>query len=271
MAKKKAESELKKLQLNLINAKGLVDFLGKFKVIDTNILISITPEIIEVRTVTPTDSAFKEGTINFEDVFVLPEGETMPDELKIGIFNVDKFTKIFSYIDEDNIALNITYKQEDGYSLKTEIRTATLQKTFPSAGKNSFRTMTDDQVETAFNVDEATFKIGFDKNLLDRINNLLSLETSKFFNLIYKKGVLTFTGKEFKLKYTGEIEVITDGDLEIPFEKTAFKYADKEDYELYAKETGVLLFGKNSEFKTGLCAADGTDEGIPSETDPNAE
>ena len=86
MAKKKAESELKKLQLNLINAKGLVDFLGKFKVIDTNILISITPEIIEVRTVTPTDSAFKVGTINFEDVFVLPEGETMPDDLKIGIF-----------------------------------------------------------------------------------------------------------------------------------------------------------------------------------------
>ena len=257
MAKKKsASSSTKKLKLNLINAKGLVDFLGKFKVIDTNIIISITPEIVEVRTVTPTDSAFKVGEINFEDIFVLPEGEEMPEEIKIGIFSIDRFIKVFSYIDDANITLNIDYKEGSSLSSKIEVKTATLEKTFPIAGKQSFKTMTDEEVETAFNTDDAFFKIDFDKNILDKINNLLSLETSKYFSIVYKKGVLTFVGNEFTLKYSGEIETISEGDVEILFDKAAFKYADKEDYELYGKDTGVLLFGKNSNFKTGLCAAD---------------
>jgi hypothetical protein len=85
--------------------------------------------------------------------------------------------------------------------------------------------------------------------------------------LNYKKGNLVFSGKEFKLKYTGEVEALSEEDLEIPFEKTAFKYADKEDYELYGKETGVLLFGKNSNFRMGLCAADTADDSVKEETE----
>jgi len=271
MAKKKASPNIKKLKLNLINAKGLVEFLNKFKSVDTNILLSITPDLIEVRSVTPIQSAFKVGELNFEDIFVLPDGEDIPEVINIGILNVEKFTKIFSYIDEDNITLNISYKDNDSFSLKMDIRTATLQKNYLSAGKNSFYTMTDEEVERAFNVEDSMFKISFDKNILDKINNLLNLETAKYFHVVCQKGVISFVGKEFKLKYSGDIEIINDGDVDIAFEKGAFKYADKENYELYAKESGILLFSNDSNFKVGLCAADITvtssEDGIEEDED----
>jgi len=256
MAKKTGSSK-NKLQLNLINPKGLVDFISKFKSIDSNLLLSITADKIDVRAYTPNAVAVKMGELNFDDIFTLPDGETVPENLKVGIYNVQKFIKIFNYIDEENVLLNITYSTEkngDNYGIKLDIKTATLQKVIPGAKQTMFKSLTDEQVERAFDVEEAYYCLNFEKHLLDKIKNLLSVEASKYFTLVYKKGTIFFIGKEFKLKYTDEVEILKEEDFELPLEKDVFKYADGDDYNLYGKETGALLFSKDAEIKIGLAA-----------------
>lgn len=258
MAKKTVEKDgPQKLQLNLINPKGLIEFIGKFKSIDSNLLLAIDTEKIEVRSYTPTAVAVKIGEINFENVFALPEGEEIPPKFKIGIYNVAKFIKIFSYVDEDNILLNITYSQEkngDNYGIKIDVKTATLQKVIPGAKQSMFKSMTDDQVERAFDIEEAFYSIEFGKPILDKIRNLLSVESSHYFTIISKKDAIYFTGSEFKLKYSGELDILKEEDFELPLASDVFKYADNENYTLYAKETGALLMSKDSNIKIGLAA-----------------
>ena len=253
----------KTITLNIINAKKLVDFIIKFKVIDANALLQIDAETVSINTFTPTMSAIKWGKLDFAEIFTTEEEEL--ENIKIGIYNLDKFVKIFSFIDEDEIALKCVYSEkdveEDGiYPYEIHIITKSLKKKLKTADKGSFNTLKVNQLEKAFSTDTCSFKLTLTKGMLNKVMNLANLEASKALRLAFKDGELSFIGKEFSLKDIGEVEVMEKEDMDLSFEKEVFKYSDKEDYEVYGKDNAILLFSKESSVNVALALIEDMDD-----------
>lgn len=254
MAKKSAKGS-DKLKLELINSKGLVNFLTKFKDADKSksLVIILNSEKLEVRVLNPNESVFKVSSLPFEQIFSPIDFE---ETLYLGIFNFEKFNKIFSFIDDDVLEFIIHYTKADNYAYKIEIKNSDVQKIYATAPKGINAIMSDDSINIAINTDDAFVKFDLDSQLLNKIRNLISLEVNSLFSITLNNNKLYFMGREFKILYKGEIEIFNEMEEEIVISNENMAFLDKENYNVFLKEQGIIFTSKDSETIIGIARAE---------------
>ena len=245
---------MKKLTLKCINPADFIDFLSRFKVIDNNVLLEIRGnEKLLVKSFTPTGSAIKMGEIDFDEIFEEPKND-IPDNLQLGIFNVDLFIRIFNNIDEDNLIFNIEYeKDEEGknneninFVYKFVVKTKSIKMNIPCAEPSIFEYLSDETVTGIFDDSNCVFNFDVTPNFLSKVLNFTSFETSDALTISIKhnktedKKLLLFKGKNFTLKYPDEFSGPKD-DVEISIDKEYFKFLDSEEYVVKGNDE-ILLF-----------------------------
>lgn len=262
MAKKEKQTEV---LLKLKDKQKLITFLTNFKSVDTNIMLEFEDEEIYAKTFTGNDAIAKMTSYDINELFEVVS--SIPDNFKIGIFNVDKFIKVLGVLNED-AELTIPYTiEKDGvaFSLTINIKTPSLKKTVISAARKLFKSLTLDQAKLAFSEEDSYFKMFLDKRTMKYILDLASLESNKMITVKYTDGNIVFEGKEYSYNYQGQVEKLIEEDFTFILEKDSFKYTDKEDYDVYGKENSFLFVGKETGTKIALALVE--DEPIDEDLD----
>jgi hypothetical protein len=236
---------MKKIELNLLNSKAMIDFVSKFQVIDKNILLEIDGEKIIAKAFKDDINFIKYGELDFADLFTYTKkNDNIDSIIKLWIYNIDKFKK--SLMVTGDCKFLIEYDEDEMFATKIELKTKTIKKIINVVNNIEFSEITDEQIKKLFNKDNANINMELTKEFLVRLRSLAELESNNSFSISVKDKKIKFIGTEFELEYDGDLEINNDETTLFNLDKIIFKYIDIEDYDISLKENAVLFFGENS-------------------------
>jgi hypothetical protein len=256
--------------LNFIikDTKGLIEFLKKFETIDPTALIDIVSDgndtTVIIKSATPTHTSVKIGTIPFTEIF--EPAKNIPQSVKIGVFNLEKFIKVLGAGDDTAKKLNIVYdadaKTGENYSKSFSVtynehlfgRDTSPVITFLCAPKTLFANIPDLD-NKLFITKNAKFKLRMNVEDFEKFKKMISTDASDEVTFRIKNDQLVISGKTFiaPLGKDGDDDLeLFDDEAELSIKKEYFKYLDKEVYNLFAVEKGLILESEDSEIKIAI-------------------
>jgi len=237
----------KKVSFKVKYPENLLNFLNKFSSISQSILISLSKNgELSVSANTADKTTVKHSKISFENVFSEIEGEL--NELKFGIFSINKLKKSIPLFKEDFL-FNIYYEKIDNEYVGTEIELEQkdLKINFSCASLKIFNIITNEQFSKICSLENQNYlDIDLTQEKIKKIIQLFSIDSEDkflFFEVSKDKSVYSL-GKTFKI-VIDELEEYKN--FRVGIFKTQFEQLDNEDYKLTLLEDRLIFTSKNSE------------------------
>lgn len=249
----------KELNLEFISTDAFVGFLNKFISIDSNALLEIrTDNTLVIKSYTASRTAVKMGVIALDEIFEVDDNE-IKDNIKVGIYNLEKLIKFFSFVEaNDGIMFKVEYKLDsdgDNYAKRIWCNTKVDKKDFACANKTLFKYMSDDTAEGVFGVKDNLFNLKIDQSILTKISNYSSLEpASELSFCAYTKNgeqIVDFKGKSYSIGYYGDFEINKEVE-KAAISKDYLKFCDKEEYKVYITGPSIIFISETSNTKLAL-------------------
>ena len=244
----KATDNTQQIKLSLINVNEFINFLKKFSSQEPNVLMELRgDQKFLIKTTTPkTANIIKVSEIVFDEIFMTDDD--LPDNIFIGVYNINNFINTFNLLDEDKISITLFYeknKKSENICKRISIETNNLKYHFANAPKESFQYLEDKMVDQIFNPSEYAFEFELNKILLTKIKDLVSNEAAKMFSLSAEVNDNVYCkGKQFELKITTPQSINEDATVNIG--KQYLTSIDRETYDVYVVSKGILLKSKDS-------------------------
>jgi hypothetical protein len=249
---------MKKIELNLLNSKLLIDFIIKFRVLDKNILLEISSDKLIAKTFKDELNIMKYGIIEFDDIFAYSKKNDKIDEtIKLWVYNIDKFKAALLAVGDCKFI--ISYDETDMSATQIELKTKNIKKIIKVLNNLEFNEIEGDKIEKLFDIKNCFANIYLNKEFLFKLKQLTDLEVEGGFVISTEDSKIIFIGSEFELNFDGEFKILNDEIKKFIVNRSIFKFIDNEDYNVYLKENAILFFDNNN-FKLASGLLESQDE-----------
>lgn len=191
----------------------------------------------------------KHHRLPISQVFQIEEGTiTTTKELKVAFFDAQKLTDAFKQFEYDSIQGEIEFLENDEDFVATSFRIFNdeleiqLACSEPSLG---YKDLTDSQISTIFNVDDASFKFDLEYGTLSKVKNLFGLDKEETFSIEASTKGVELTGNTYNMLVTPDFE--GDGGKKVTLFKKYLSLLDKEDYTANVLDNRVVMSSNDSE------------------------
>lgn len=238
-----------KITINKVDQTNFINFINRLKVIDSFVYFKIKGGTIQASAYLPQRDAVKHHRLPIGQIFQIEEGSiTTTKELKVAFFDAQKLTDAFKQFDYDSICGEIEFVENDEDFVATSFRIFNdeleikLACSEPSLG---YKDLTDTQISSIFNVDDASFKFDMDYGTLNKVKNLFGLDKEETFSIEANGKGVKLTGNTYNMLVTPDYEG-TSGKKVTLFKKY-LNLLDKEDYTANVLENRVVMKSNDSE------------------------
>jgi len=249
------KTKTKKLELRMVSATELTNFLKRFSSISGSLLIEINSEYMSAKTHTPERSVVKASKIELNRIFSNPEAVT--ENVIFGVYSLDKLIKSFSHFEGSEVSFNLyTEKTSDG-TVGTDIilKNDSLKINFQCATLRLFTRITDEMMDRIGDVSSAEVNFVLTKELQTQVNSLTGIDSDqKLLSFNLKNGEVSASGKSFN-KHLLTVEN-KDVKVDVSVYKSQFAYIDREDSMVYMNEDRLIFHSIESETKMIVGKAD---------------
>ena len=237
-----------KITINKVDQNSFTSFINRLKVIDTFVYFKIKDGVVQASAYLPQRDAVKHHRVPVEHMFQIAEPITTEKELKIAFFDATKLTDAFKQFEYDSIQGEIEFIENADDFVATSFRIfndeleINLACSEPSLG---YKDLTDSQIATIFNVEEANYKFDMDLSTLNKVKSLFGLDKEETFSIEANGKGVKLTGNTYNMLVTPDYEG-TSGKKVTLFKKY-LNLLDKEDYTANVLENRVVMKSNDSE------------------------
>jgi hypothetical protein len=181
-------------------------------------------------------------------MFQISEPITTEKELKIAFFDATKLTDAFKQFEYDSIQGEIEFIENADDFVATSFRIfndeleINLACSEPSLG---YKDLTDSQIATIFNVEEANYKFDMDLATLNKVKSLFGLDKEETFSIEANGKGVKLTGNTYNMLVTPDYDGKAGG--KVTLFKKYLNLLDKEDYTANVMDNRVVLRSNESE------------------------
>jgi hypothetical protein len=181
-------------------------------------------------------------------MFQIAEPITTEKELKIAFFDATKLTDAFKQFEYDSIQGEIEFIENADDFVATSFRIfndeleINLACSEPSLG---YKDLTDSQIATIFNVEEANYKFDMDLATLNKVKSLFGLDKEETFSIEANGKGVKLTGNTYNMLVTPDYDGKAGG--KVTLFKKYLNLLDKEDYTANVMDNRVVLRSNESE------------------------
>lgn len=243
------------ITLNCVNSKELINFILKFKELDTSCLLEIDKDNITIKSCDPNRHGIKYGKLDFNSIFRLDDDVELPENLFVGIYSTENFKTVLETMSDSSLRFQLFYTEEThnisfmnqneevvtNYVYSLKLATDKMSVDIPMGEFGEFSYVSDKVVSLLFTPDEFKFKFDLTKNTLKQVESLSSIGGTDGIVFEPKTKWVNILGRDFKIKNEDSVEINELGSVTL--DKRKFKYLDKSDYTVYAISSGCLFKG----------------------------
>lgn len=178
-------------------------FLKRFKPVSKTLLLEVHDGYLQAKGFDPQDrSIIKHSRMSFSDV--LEPKSTVPELLKIGIFDITKIDKLFSHFnDADELFLKIKYETVGGDNVATELLffNSVLKIKAMATDVMTLNYLSDEMVERLLkNIDsQKMVDFPFPKDAFSKLTSLCSIDDGKdYLSLKTVDSKIVMSSKSFE-------------------------------------------------------------------------
>jgi|TARA_B110000208_G_scaffold60482_1_gene78737 hypothetical protein len=237
-----------KITINKVDQNSFTSFINRLKVIDTFVYFKIKDGVVQASAYLPQRDAVKHHRVPVEHMFQIAEPITTEKELKIAFFDATKLTDAFKQFEYDSIQGEIEFIENADDFVATSFRIfndeleINLACSEPSLG---YKDLTDSQIATIFNVEEANYKFDMDLSTLNKVKSLFGLDKEETFSIEANGKGVKLTGNTYNMLVTPDYDGKAGG--KVTLFKKYLNLLDKEDYTANVMDNRVVLRSNESE------------------------
>ena len=237
-----------KITINKVDQNSFTSFINRLKVIDTFVYFKIKDGVVQASAYLPQRDAVKHHRVPVEHMFQIAEPITTEKELKIAFFDATKLTDAFKQFEYDSIQGEIEFIENADDFVATSFRIfndeleINLACSEPSLG---YKDLTDSQIATIFNVEEANYKFDMDLATLNKVKSLFGLDKEETFSIEANGKGVKLTGKTYNMLVTPDYD--GKSSKKVTLFKKYLNLLDKEDYTANIMDNRVVLRSNESE------------------------
>ena len=237
-----------KITINKVDQNSFTSFINRLKVIDTFVYFKIKDGVVQASAYLPQRDAVKHHRVPVEHMFQIAEPITTEKELKIAFFDATKLTDAFKQFEYDSIQGEIEFIENAEDFVATSFRIfndeleINLACSEPSLG---YKDLTDSQIATIFNVEEANYKFDMDLSTLNKVKSLFGLDKEETFSIEANGKGVKLTGNTYNMLVTPDYDGKAGG--KVTLFKKYLNLLDKEDYTANVMDNRVVLRSNESE------------------------
>jgi hypothetical protein len=237
-----------KITINKVDQNSFTSFINRLKVIDTFVYFKIKDGVVQASAYLPQRDAVKHHRVPVEHMFQIAEPITTEKELKIAFFDATKLTDAFKQFEYDSIQGEIEFIENADDFVATSFRIfndeleINLACSEPSLG---YKDLTDSQIATIFNVEEANYKFDMDLATLNKVKSLFGLDKEETFSIEANGKGVKLTGNTYNMLVTPDYDGKAGG--KVTLFKKYLNLLDKEDYTANVMDNRVVLRSNESE------------------------
>ena len=231
-----------KITINKVDQNSFTSFINRLKVIDTFVYFKIKDGVVQASAYLPQRDAVKHHRVPVEHMFQIAEPITTEKELKIAFFDATKLTDAFKQFEYDSIQGEIEFIENADDFVATSFRIfndeleINLACSEPSLG---YKDLTDSQIATIFNVEEANYKFDMDLSTLNKVKSLFGLDKEETFSIEANGKGVKLTGNTYNMLVTPDYDGKAGG--KVTLFKKYLNLLDKEDYTANVMDNRVVL------------------------------
>lgn len=237
-----------KITINKVDQNNFTSFINRLKVIDTFVYFKIKDGVVQASAYLPQRDAVKHHRVPVEQMFQIAEPISTEKELKIAFFDATKLTDAFKQFEYDSIQGEIEFIENEEDFVATSFRIfndeleINLACSEPSLG---YKDLTDSQIATIFNVDDANYKFDMDLSTLNKVKSLFGLDKEETFSIEANGKGVKLTGNTYNMLVTPDYDGKSAG--KVTLFKKYLNLLDKEDYTANVLDNRVVLRSNESE------------------------
>tara|TARA_R110000850_G_scaffold268608_1_gene400270 strand:+ start:32 stop:784 length:753 start_codon:yes stop_codon:yes gene_type:complete len=237
-----------KITINKVDQNSFTSFINRLKVIDTFVYFKIKDGVVQASAYLPQRDAVKHHRVPVEHMFQIAEPITTEKELKIAFFDATKLTDAFKQFEYDSIQGEIEFIENADDFVATSFRIfndeleINLACSEPSLG---YKDLTDSQIATIFNVEEANYKFDMDLSTLNKVKSLFGLDKEETFSIEANGKGVKLTGNTYNMLVTPDYD--GKAGKKVTLFKKYLNLLDKEDYTANVMDNRVVLRSNESE------------------------
>jgi len=237
-----------KITINKVDQNNFTSFINRLKVIDTFVYFKIKDGVVQASAYLPQRDAVKHHRVPVEQMFQIAEPISTEKELKIAFFDATKLTDAFKQFEYDSIQGEIEFIENEEDFVATSFRIfndeleINLACSEPSLG---YKDLTDSQISTIFNVDDANYKFDMDLSTLNKVKSLFGLDKEETFSIEANGKGVKLTGNTYNMLVTPDYDGKSAG--KVTLFKKYLNLLDKEDYTANVLDNRVVLRSNESE------------------------
>jgi hypothetical protein len=237
-----------KITINKVDQNNFTSFINRLKVIDTFVYFKIKDGVVQASAYLPQRDAVKHHRVPVEQMFQIAEPIDTEKELKIAFFDAQKLTDAFKQFEYDSIQGEIEFIENEEDFVATSFRIyndeleITLACSEPSLG---YKDLTDSQIQTIFNIDDANYKFDMDLSTLNKVKSLFGLDKEETFSIEANGKGVKLTGNTYNMLVTPDYDGKAAG--KVTLFKKYLNLLDKEDYTANVLDNRVVLRSNESE------------------------
>jgi len=239
-----------KLKISKVHTGPFNAYIKKMLSVDKFVYLKLENDKIYSNVYLPQRDAVKVQKINISDIF---DFETDMSEIskpiKISFFNGHKLADAFKHFDKGGIMGEITVTETEDDLVATQFTiyddelSINLTCSDPSLG---FMDLTEEQVNTIFDISSKSFTFDLDADGIERLTSLFALEKeTDTFEIVYGDNSLRFKGDTYNALFN-QIET-GDKSHTLKLYKKYLPLLDKEAYKAVACSNKVVLYSEDSE------------------------
>jgi len=240
-----------KVEFEARNIKPFSQWLKRFSSIDNSLLLEIDEENsgFIAKTYDESRSVVKFSKMGFNDagMTVKTSGNK---RIKVGLFNIQKVIKTIEHFNNNEFLFTFNYGEligeETTYAgTNIVLKNQSLKITIDCTSLNIFKYISDELFNNTISRCEPICKFKLDKETIDKINSLCSLDSdNKTMEFKSEDKKIFACGKTFEFLLNKDEK---NSDVSLHIHKDQFEKLDTDDYEIIIGEDRMVFSSKNSE------------------------
>jgi hypothetical protein len=238
------------LTITKIHTGQLTNIVKKLLLMDSAVYLNLTGDRLYSNSFIPSKDVAKITQVPTSEVFEFENNEV--PLIKMSFFAGQKLIDCLKYFDPHNLKGELHYYQdgEEFFAEKLVIMDHSLEITLHCADISlGFTTMSDTQIGAAFGNDGEVYNFHLSQELLNKLNNLITLDKNELFKIYSDEAGVHIAGDTYDLVVDDTVE---SHHPEINLFKSFFSRIDKESYAISVCQNKLVMDSSDSSTKIAL-------------------
>ena len=238
------------LDIQKIHPGPLTTMVKKLLLMDTAVYLNLSGDRLFSNSYIPSKDVAKVTYVDTKEVFEFANDEI--PHIKMSFFAGQKLIDCLKYFDPHNLTGELHYYQDgdEYYAEKLIIKDHSLKITLHCADVSlGFTTMSDTQIDAAFGNDGELYNFHLSQELLNKLNNLITLDKNELFKIYSDDAGVHIAGDTYDIVVDDEK---TAHHPEINLFKSFFSRIDKESYEISVCQNKLVMDSQDSSTRIAL-------------------